>query len=115
MSSEEATRFIPSSPPPSVNHSTRPRVPAASTSSTRIGSAFLNVYHLVHGAGESVRGRILGVVDDLENRGEQKHHRISRQGEDAMRTALAGIRRKARSSTAQHTPQQDSAAGHTTL
>ncbi|KAF7300773.1 hypothetical protein MKEN_01302500 [Mycena kentingensis (nom. inval.)] len=39
-----------------------------------------NVFKIVHGVGETVRGTILGALDNLDNRGEQKHHRIARGG-----------------------------------
>jgi hypothetical protein len=32
------------------------------------------------GVGENVRGTVLGAIDDWEERGEQKHHNVARQG-----------------------------------
>ncbi|KAJ7624365.1 hypothetical protein FB45DRAFT_1060696 [Roridomyces roridus] len=115
MSSKETTRLIPSSPPPAVNQSSRP--PAASSSSSNgVMSAVSNVFQLVHGAGESVRGRILGAIDDWESKGEQKHHTIARQGEDSMRDAFARLRGTAPSSTSQAgiAPSAPQPEGYTT-
>ncbi|KAJ7162838.1 hypothetical protein C8R46DRAFT_1352701 [Mycena filopes] len=39
-----------------------------------------SVFQLMHGLGETFRGTVLRAIDDLENRGEQKHHDVARQG-----------------------------------
>ncbi|KAJ7473675.1 hypothetical protein B0H11DRAFT_2036838 [Mycena galericulata] len=39
------------------------------------------------GVGETVRGTVLGTIDDWESKGERKHHDIARQGQVEMTEA----------------------------
>ncbi|KAJ6608831.1 hypothetical protein B0H10DRAFT_1955056 [Mycena sp. CBHHK59/15] len=43
------------------------------------------------GAGDSVRGTILGAIDEMENRGETKHHEIARRGKAELDEAYARL------------------------
>ncbi|KAJ7698264.1 hypothetical protein B0H17DRAFT_1196854 [Mycena rosella] len=74
----------PKPPPPPVNHTTRPT--GGSSGSGLLGTV-RNVALLVHGMGEQVRGTLLGTIDDWENKGEQKHHNVARQGQAEIEEA----------------------------
>ncbi|KAJ7159700.1 hypothetical protein C8R46DRAFT_1194950 [Mycena filopes] len=102
-SNNESTRLLSSSPPPSVNHATRP-----TGSSSGAPSTIQSVFQLMHGFGETFRGTVLGAIDDLENRGEQKHHDVARQGRAEMDEAYRVLWGTSGSNT-EATPDQTSA------
>ncbi|KAF7367898.1 hypothetical protein MSAN_00854600 [Mycena sanguinolenta] len=97
----ENTRLLSNSPPP-VNHATRPGT--TSESESTIMSTFRSVFQIMHGVGENVRGTVLGAVDDWENKGQQKHHEIARQG----RAEIDGAFRKLWGTSGSAPPAQDS-------
>ncbi|KAJ7762126.1 hypothetical protein B0H16DRAFT_1529753 [Mycena metata] len=103
--SNESTRLLSSSPPPNVNRSTRP-----SGSSSNAPGMIQSVFQLVHGFGETVRGTMLGAIDDLENNGEQKHHDVARQG----RAEIDEAYRRLWGTSDSATPIQDQPTGRTT-
>ncbi|KAJ7053555.1 hypothetical protein C8F01DRAFT_1375123 [Mycena amicta] len=72
------------SPPPPVNRATRPQTAG-------VMDSVWNVFQLVHGVGETIRGTILGAIDDVENRGEQRHHDIARAGQTEAATAARSL------------------------
>ncbi|KAJ7223496.1 hypothetical protein GGX14DRAFT_427699 [Mycena pura] len=81
----ESSKLLTSSPPPPVNHATRP-------TSDAIPSTLRDVFQIAHGVGENIRGTILGAIDDWENKGEQRHHDIARQGRVEIDQALQRLR-----------------------
>ncbi|KAJ7127487.1 hypothetical protein C8R46DRAFT_1363777 [Mycena filopes] len=60
------------------------------------------------GLGETFRGTVLGAIDDLENRGEQKHHDVARQGQAEIDEAYRVLWGTSGSNT-DPTPNQTSA------
>ncbi|KAJ7052114.1 hypothetical protein C8F01DRAFT_1173010 [Mycena amicta] len=74
----------PTTPPPPVNRATRPQTAG-------VMDNVWNVFQLVHGVGETIRGTILGAIDDVENRGEQRHHEIARAGQTEVATAARSL------------------------
>ncbi|KAJ7035829.1 hypothetical protein C8F04DRAFT_1394487 [Mycena alexandri] len=105
-SNNESTRLLSSSPPPNVNHSTRP-----SGSSASAPGMIQSVFQLMHGFGETFRGTVLGAIDDLENNGEQKHHNVARQGRAEIDEAYRQLWGTSNSAT---TPIQGQPAARTT-
>ncbi|KAJ7759776.1 hypothetical protein DFH07DRAFT_443140 [Mycena maculata] len=83
-SSNENTKLLSPSPPPLVNQASRPNRNSSLSGGANMMSTFRNVYQLVHGVGENVRGTVLGAIDDWENSGERKHHDIAQQGKAEM-------------------------------
>ncbi|KAJ6542954.1 hypothetical protein B0H19DRAFT_1172493 [Mycena capillaripes] len=78
--SNENTRLLSSaSPPPIVNHGTRPSAGSSSSGASTM-TTVRSLFQLAHGVGENVRGTLLGAIDSWENNGEQKHHDVARQG-----------------------------------
>ncbi|KAK6981568.1 hypothetical protein R3P38DRAFT_3113708 [Favolaschia claudopus] len=106
----ENTRLLSNSPPPPVNQATRP----SSSTDTGITGTLWTVCQLVHGAGETVRGTLLGAIDDVANKGEQKHHNVAREGRAALDQAYQKLWGSTSSSSA--TPQSPpvASAGYTT-
>nr|GAT52701.1 predicted protein [Mycena chlorophos] len=92
--STENTGLLSGAPPPLVNRTTRPDASMASGSGNGTGTAsgvVWSMFQLAHGVGETVRGTILGALDDIENRGEQKHHDIARAGRNEMFNAAKNL------------------------
>ncbi|KAJ7681033.1 hypothetical protein DFH06DRAFT_434538 [Mycena polygramma] len=83
--SNENTRLLSSSPAPPVNHETRPE---STPTESGVMTTVWNVAQLLHGLGENVRGTILGAIDDLERKGEEKHHQVARQGKAEIEEAF---------------------------
>ncbi|KAJ6505327.1 hypothetical protein C8R45DRAFT_1091059 [Mycena sanguinolenta] len=96
----ENTRLLSNSPPP-VSHATRPA--STTTSESTIMTTFRSVFQVMHGVGENVRGTVLGAIDDWENKGQQKHHEIARQG----RAEIDGAFRQLWGTSGSVSPAQD--------
>ncbi|CAK5284969.1 unnamed protein product [Mycena citricolor] len=86
----ENSKLIAGNRPPRVNTSTRP-TPDFGTSSSGVGNTMdtvRSVFQLAQGYGDSFRGAILGAIDDWENKGEQKHHDVARNGQAMVNDAF---------------------------
>ncbi|KAJ7233731.1 hypothetical protein B0H12DRAFT_1239253 [Mycena haematopus] len=107
----ENTRLLSNSPPPPVNHASRPTSSSGSNEST-ILTTFRNVFQIVHGVGENVRGTVLGAIDDWENKGQQKHHDVARQGRAEIDGAFQQLWGTRASAAPAQDPPTTSATGY---
>ncbi|KAK7040421.1 hypothetical protein R3P38DRAFT_419384 [Favolaschia claudopus] len=64
----------------------------------------MTVCQLVQGVGETVRGTFLGAIDDVENKGEQKHHNVAREGRAQMDEVPQKLWGSSSSTTSQSPP-----------
>ncbi|KAJ6570334.1 hypothetical protein B0H10DRAFT_2237951 [Mycena sp. CBHHK59/15] len=86
-SSTENSKLLSPSPPPTIPMAPRP----TAGGDGGVMNKLQNVFQIIHGAGDSVRGTILGAIDEMENRGETKHHEIARRGKAELDEAYARL------------------------
>ncbi|KAJ7681016.1 hypothetical protein DFH06DRAFT_1164835 [Mycena polygramma] len=84
--SNENIRLLSSSPAPPMNYDESSPTPGG------VMTTVWNVAQLVHGLGETVRGTVLGAIDDWERKGEETHHQVARQGKAEIDKAYRKLR-----------------------
>ncbi|KAF8181943.1 hypothetical protein K438DRAFT_2021028 [Mycena galopus ATCC 62051] len=75
-------------------------------------TTFRSMFQIMHGVGENVRGTVLGAIDDWENKGQQKHHDVARQGRAEIDGAFQQLWGTSGSATPSQVPTTASATGY---